>query len=93
MAQKRNGRLSKQSINIAAEEVLGTTHHKIVNGWFDQDSQTALGIGNKTRKKTLQRWTRPNALECADARKIRKIICHKRWSMREYHSRASILMP
>jgi hypothetical protein len=50
-----------------------------VNGWFDQDCQTALDIRNEARMKMLQRGTRANALEYTDARKslpIRQSFCH-----------------
>jgi uncharacterized alkaline shock family protein YloU len=41
----------KQIIHTAAEEVLGTTQPKKVNGWFDQICQTALDIRNEAKKK------------------------------------------
>jgi hypothetical protein len=44
----------KQSIHTAAGEVLGSTQPKNMNGWFDQDCQTALDVRNEARKKMLQ---------------------------------------
>jgi hypothetical protein len=40
----------KHSIHTVAEEVLGTTQPKKLNGRFDQDCQTALEIRNEARK-------------------------------------------
>jgi hypothetical protein len=66
----------KQSIQMAADEVLGTTQRKMVNAWFDQGCQTVLDIKKKARKIIVRRGTRANALEYADAWKEEKTTCH-----------------
>jgi hypothetical protein len=68
----------KQSIHKAAEETLGTIQPKKRNGWFDQDCQIALDTRNEARKRMLQRGTRANMLEYADARKAAKAICRRK---------------
>jgi hypothetical protein len=68
----------KQCIHKAAEEALGTIQPKKRNDWFDQDCQIALDTRNEARKRMLQRETRANMLQYADARKVVKAICHRK---------------
>ena len=67
--------LIKQSIQNAAENVVGTIKNKPRNQWFDSECNDAIEDRNRLRKIMLQRITRSTTEEYKITRRRAKQIC------------------
>ena len=68
----------KDSIQSAAEEILGRKQVEAKNDWYDDECKQAIEERNQARIKMLQRTTRAVSEDYSQKRNIAKKICRKK---------------